>query len=123
MNELMSLLKEILPLVTWPGSVVVTGILLYKAGVFSALASRLRGQVTDISKQVSDEIKGFAMFQKTAEENHFHDLAALLEWSETAKDNQKQLWVKVNELAGMVSDVRVKVARIEGKVFNGNRES
>jgi len=92
MNEL----KEILSyasVITWPAAAVGVTYIASKAGLLSALASRIR-MVTD-NKKISD-LEDFRFLQET---NHNHDLANLM-------SSDAEQWKVINQLQRDVAFIR-----------------
>ena len=103
------LVFKVLGTLSIPGVVGLIAYLLYKSGVFTAIADKIKGK-TDNSK-----IAGLEKFQFEAENNHFTDLDRLL------KDNEK-LWTSIEAVREQGAENSKNIAYILGRLNGSNKE-
>ena len=91
-------IERIVQIVTWQGVVALAIIVLWKSGMFGAFASRLK-------RNANTEVVVEEVYAKVTD-NHMGDIQKSLDG----------LWGETKSLRSELSDVRDRVARMEGRM-------
>ena len=93
---------------SWPGAIAVSIIVLYKGGVVTAIASWIKKTTPD------GRLDNLEAFKFKAETNHFHDLENVMKELTALEDKVERFHAEIYQRIAIV-ETKVNVVLNEGK--------